>query len=278
MRVVLHGVRGSTPAPGADFVRVGGHTSCVAVTPDGSDAPTLLLDAGTGLSAVSTSLAGAPFRGDILLTHLHWDHVQGLPFFRAGDRDDAQVGLLLPAQGSATARDVGSAAALLARSMSPPHFPIRPEELRGDWSFDAVDAGTFSAGGCRVTAVEVPHKGGRTYGFRVEADGASFAYLPDHHPGTDRAPGLRLADGVDVLCHGAMFTESERAVADLYGHGTLDDALDLARDAQVGRLVLVHHAPTRSDDAVEQLAALLAIGADLPVELGCAGTVVLGTA
>jgi phosphoribosyl 1,2-cyclic phosphodiesterase len=276
MRVVLHGVRGSTPAPGSDFVRVGGHTSCVSVTPDGSPAPTLLLDAGTGLSDVTTALAGAPFRGDILLTHLHWDHVQGLPFFRAGDRDDAEVRLLLPAQGSATARDAGSAAALLARSMSPPHFPIGPDGLRGDWSFTAVDAGTFSAGGCEVTAVEVPHKGGRTYGFRVEADGASLAYLPDHHPGTDRSPALRLADGVDVLCHGAMFTESERAVADLYGHATLGDALGIAREADVGRLVLVHHSPSRTDDEVERLARELAAGETRPVVLGRAGTVALG--
>ena len=276
MRVVLHGVRGSTPAPGSDFVRVGGHTSCVAITPDGFDAPTLLLDAGTGLADVTAALAGAPFRGDILLTHLHWDHVQGLPFFRAADRDDAQVRLMLPAQGSAAARDAGSAARLLARSMSPPHFPIGPDGLRGDWGFSAVDPGTFSAGGCTVTAVEVPHKGGRTYGFRVEADGASVAYLPDHHPGTDRAPGLQLADGVDVLCHGAMFTESERAVADLYGHGTLGDALGIAREADAGRLVLVHHAPARTDDEVERLVRELAADESRPVVVGRAGTVVLG--
>ncbi|HLK95285.1 MAG TPA: MBL fold metallo-hydrolase [Nocardioidaceae bacterium] len=276
MRVVLHGVRGSTPAPGAAFVRIGGHTSCVSITPDGCDAPTLLLDAGTGLADVTTALAGEPFRGDILLTHLHWDHVQGLPFFRAGDHDDAQVRLMLPAQGAATVDDAGSAATLLARSMSPPHFPIGPEGLRGDWHFSAIDAGTLSAGGCTVTAVEVPHKGGRTYGFRVEADGASMAYLPDHHPGTDRAAGLLLADGVDVLCHGAMFSESERAVADMYGHCTLGDALDVARAADVGRLVLVHHAPARTDTEVEQLARQLAAGQPLPVVAGRAGTVVLG--
>ena len=188
MRVVLHGVRGSSPASGVDFLRVGGNTSCVAVTPDGYDAPTLLLDAGTGLSSVTRALAGAAFSGDMLLTHLHWDHVQGLPFFRAGDRDDARVRLLLPAQCGASAERSGSAAELLSRAMSPPHFPIGPDGLRGDWSFDAIDAGTFSAGGCTVTAVEVPHKGGRTFGYRIEADGMSLVYLPDHHLAIDPRP------------------------------------------------------------------------------------------
>jgi phosphoribosyl 1,2-cyclic phosphodiesterase len=276
MRVVLHGVRGSTPTPGPDFLRVGGNTSCVAITLDGQEAPTLILDAGTGLSGVSAVLAGGPFRGDILLTHLHWDHVQGLPFFRAGDRDDARVKLQLPAQCGASADDASSAAALLARSMSPPHFPIGPDALRGAWSFHALDAGTFSAGGYAVTAVEVPHKGGRTYGFRVEADGSSLAYIPDHQPSRDAAAGLRLADGVDVLCHGAMFTESERAVADLYGHGTVDDARRIADEAGVGRLVLIHHAPSRTDNAVELLARDATGSGRTECVVGREGDVVLG--
>ena len=96
MRIRFHGVRGSTPAPGAEFVRVGGNTSCVAVTAEGSVRPHLLLDAGTGIRAVTAELAGQPFEGTILLTHLHWDHFQGLPFFAAGDRADATVELLLP--------------------------------------------------------------------------------------------------------------------------------------------------------------------------------------
>ncbi len=275
MRVVLHGVRGSTASPGVDFARVGGNTSCVAVTPDGYDAPTLLLDAGTGLSNVTAALDGAPFLGDVLLTHLHWDHVQGLPFFQAGDRDDAQVRLLLPAQCGASSDVAGSAATLLARAMSPPHFPIGPEGLRGDWSFDAIDVGTFVAGGCTVTAVEVPHKGGRTYGFRVEADGSSLTYLPDHHPIDDPSAGLRLAAGVDVLCHGGMFLESERAVADAYGHGTVDDACRLADEAGAGRLVLIHHAPSRTDAEVERLVQRADDGGAVPCVGGYEGDVLL---
>jgi len=275
MQIVLHGARGSTAAPGADFLRVGGNTSCVAITPQGYEAPTLLLDAGSGLSSVSRVLDGAAYRGDILLTHLHWDHVQGLPFFRAGDRDDAEVRLMLPAQCEASPDRPGSAAELLARAMSPPHFPIGPDGLRGNWTFDAIDAGSFTAGGCTVTAVEVPHKGGRTFGFRIEADGASLAYLPDHHPALSYAPGLKLAQGVDVLCHGGMFADSERAIAHAYGHATLGETHRLAREAGVGRLVLIHHAPSRTDDEVDVLARQLPTD-QLPVEIGREGDVVLG--
>ena len=132
MRIHLCGVRGSTPAPGAEFDRYGGHTSCVALCPDDGApfdhgaAPRLILDAGTGLRRVTGLLGGAPFTGTIILTHLHWDHVHGLPFFAAGDRPGARVTLMLPEQGSAGAEEV------LALGMSPPHFPIRPSGLRGE--------------------------------------------------------------------------------------------------------------------------------------------------
>ncbi len=275
MKVVLHGVRGSTPAAGRDFLRVGGNTSCVAITPAGHDSPTLLLDAGTGLSSVSRSLSGDAFHGDILLTHLHWDHVQGLPFFGAGDRDDSHVRLMLPAQGGASPERPGSAAALLARAMSPPHFPIGPDGLRGDWTFDAIDAGRFSAGGFDVTASQVPHKGGRTFGYRIEADRMSLAYLPDHHPALTMEPGLQLARGVDVLCHGSMFSAAEQAIAHEYGHATLGETYELARRAGVGKLILIHHAPSRTDEQVDALAATLA-GGDVTVCVGHEGDVVQG--
>lgn len=97
MRIHFCGVRGSTPAPGPDFVRYGGNTSCVAIARDGAD-PTLLLDAGTGMTRVTGLLGGRPYKGTILLGHLHWDHTQGLPFFQSGDHDEALVRLLLPAQ------------------------------------------------------------------------------------------------------------------------------------------------------------------------------------
>src|SRR3954452_15421934 len=125
MQVNLCGVRGSMPAAGVAFARVGGNTSCVALTPDRGPRPRPLLDAGTVLRNVGRLLGEAPFRGGLVLTHLHWDHTQGLPFFTAGDRDDARVEVYLPAS--------GDPAHALDPLMSPPFFPITADGLRGGW-------------------------------------------------------------------------------------------------------------------------------------------------
>ncbi len=158
MKVHVLGVRGSTPAPGHAFVRYGGNTSCLALALD-DRAPSLLLDAGTGLRALGALLGEAPFRGAMLLGHLHWDHTQGLPFCRAIDNDGAEVRLCLPDQ-----EDGLPALDVLRRSMSPPHFPIGPEALRGRWTFEGLAPGFHHVAGFEVLALEIPHKGGRTYG------------------------------------------------------------------------------------------------------------------
>jgi phosphoribosyl 1,2-cyclic phosphodiesterase len=249
MMLELLGVRGSTPAPGPEFVRYGGHTSCVAVVADGADEPTFVLDAGTGLRSLTKRLAGRPFRGAILLSHLHWDHVQGIPFCAAGDRADSEVELYLPAQDGRSARD------LLAGLMSPPSFPIGPEGLLGRWTFTALAPGRRTVAGFDVTAAEVTHKGGRTYGYRVSDGAGSVAYLPDHAPAQGCPDEVRrLVEGVDVLLHDAQFVESERVLADAYGHATIDDAIALATRAGVGTLVLFHHSPARTDDQLDALA------------------------
>lgn len=249
MKVQLLGVRGSTPAPGADFVRYGGHTSCLAITAEGSDRPTLVLDAGTGLRSLTAMLAGAAFDGSIVLSHLHWDHLQGLPFFAAGDREDARVDLYVPAQGGRSGRD------LLAQSFSPPSFPITPEGLRGAWAFHALESGEHQIESLMVTAVEIQHKGGRTYGLRVDAPGGSMAYLPDHAPAAGVSDELlAVLEGVDVLIHDAQFLEGERPVAVDYGHATVQDAVKLASACRAGTLVLFHHSPARTDAALDEIA------------------------
>jgi phosphoribosyl 1,2-cyclic phosphodiesterase len=259
VRVHLCGVRGSTPAPGADFLRYGGHTSCVAIAHDDAPFPTLLLDAGTGIRSVTGLLGGQAFNGTILLTHLHWDHVQGLPFFHAGDHDDARVRLLLPEQ-----EDGAEAASVLARSMSPPHFPMEPDQLRGTWSFATLTPGEQSFGGFTVLAREIPHKGGRTFGYRVSDGYSTFTYMPDHCPtslgaGPDRCgeyhpAALELAAETDTLLHDSqLLTPIELATEGRFGHAAADYAVELGRRARARKVLLAHHRPDRTDDALDDL-------------------------
>jgi phosphoribosyl 1,2-cyclic phosphodiesterase len=263
VRIHLCGVRGSTPAPGPDYLRYGGQTSCVAIAHDGPGRPVLVLDAGTGLRRVTRLLGGSPFAGTILLTHLHWDHVHGLPFFTGGDRDDARVTLLLPAQ-----PDRAGAVEVLARGMSPPHFPITPEGLRGHWRFGTIEQGQLKAEGFTVEAREIPHKGGRTFGYRVSDGRSSLAYLPDHCP-TALGPGpegwgvyhpaaLDLAADVDVLIHDAFLLPEEVPALAAFGHAAADYAVQLGRMAGARRVLLAHHKPDRTDVELDALGRRLA--------------------
>jgi phosphoribosyl 1,2-cyclic phosphodiesterase len=263
MRVHLCGVRGSTPAPGADFLRYGGQTSCVAVAHDGDPAPRLILDAGTGLRAVTGLLGDRPFDGTIVLTHLHWDHTHGLPFFRGGDREDARVALLLPEQ-----EDGADAEEVLSRGMSPPHFPITPSGLRGAWTFGSLRPGTVKAEGFLIEAREVPHKGGRTFGYRVSDGRSVLTYIPDHCP-TAAGPGpdgwgeyhpaaMALAAGADLLIHDAFMEPREVAAEAAFGHAAADYAVELGRRAGARRVLLAHHKPDRTDQALDELGLRLA--------------------
>lgn len=263
MRVHFCGVRGSTPAPGVDFVRYGGHTPCVALAHDDAHAPTLILDAGTGLQNASKLMGGEGYRGAMLLTHLHWDHILGLPFFAAGDSEQAKIRLLLPEQPSGA-----DAAAVLAVVMSPPYFPVQPTQLRGDWSFGTLAPGELELEGFRVLAREVPHKGGRTFGYRVRDDHSAIAYIPDHCP-TTLGPGpdglgeyheaaLELARDVDVLVHDAQLLPQELDAEAKYGHAAADYAVALARHSGARSVALFHHRTTRTDAALDALGERLA--------------------
>lgn len=256
MRLHFCGTRGSTPAPGPEHVRYGGHTSCVAIARD-TGQPTLLLDAGTGLRRFATLLDGRPFRGTILLTQLHWDHTQGLPFFSSGDRPDAKVTLFMPAQGDPEK--------LLERMISPPFFPIAPRELRGEWRFQELEPGEHTIEGFSVLALDIPHKGGRTFGYRISDGVSTVAYIPDHSPivngrgadglGAYHDAALALADGVDLLIHDGQHTADEFERLSFLGHATVEYAVGLARKAGAKKVLLFHHDPARTDDDLDAIVA-----------------------
>ncbi len=264
MRVRFCGVRGSTPAPGIEFVRYGGHTSCLALAHDGAHAPTLVLDAGIGLRKVSRVLDGAPFAGTILLTHLHWDHVLELPFFAAGDRADASTAVLVPEQ------DGKDAVSLLAGVMSPPYFPITPTQLRGSWTFATVAPGEHHIEGFTVIAREIPHKGGRTFGYRISDDHSTLTYMPDHCPtklgygedgfGEYHQTALELARDTDLLVHDAQLFPEELAAEADFGHSVADYPVQLAARAGARAVTLFHHRWDRTDDALDGLARRLGAG------------------
>ena len=251
MRVTFCGVRGSTPVAGPEFARIGGHTSCIAIS-TGDDRPALVLDAGTGLQRLAREFGDAPFRGTILLTHLHWDHVQGLPFFPPADRDDAEVVLGQPAQGDpvATLAPGDVAAALPHRSRgSARQLEARRHRARAH-EFEDYD----------VLAREVRHKGGRALGYRVTGAGASLAYVPDALDDNDDAI-IDLARDVDLFVRGAPFVAAEAERADAFGHGTVEHAVEVAGRAHARRLVITHHGPLRTDDAVDRIAAAAGVDA-----------------
>lgn len=275
MRIHLCGVRGSTPAPGPEFVEVGGNTSCVAISHGRAAAPRLILDAGTGIRNVDALLEGKAFEGSILLGHLHWDHTHGLPFFRGADRPDATTRLLVPDQGVA-------AVDLVRRFMSPPSFPIEPTGLEGRWSFDSIGEGVHTIEGFEVTALEIPHKGGRTFGYRVDDGHAVVAYLSDHGPYGALGPGpdglgpyheaaMDLCAGADVLIHDAQHTAEELPGRAGYGHSAAGYAVELGRRCGVERVMLFHHDPTRTDAGVADIERSFASDDDVSVEVAREG-------
>jgi phosphoribosyl 1,2-cyclic phosphodiesterase len=251
--VTFFGVRGSTPCAGPDTVQFGGNTSCVVVDTPG--ATPIVLDLGTGLRCYGAGLADGPWRAVALLTHLHWDHVQGLPFFRPVLRSGSRLDIYAPPA-------VGGIAEAFGRFMCDPYFPVGLHDLDGEIAFHEFDDGMLAIAGAEVTARSVPHRG-RTNGYRIERSGISIAYIPDHqqpsdgsHQATDAV--LELCRGVDLLIHDAQYTPSQFAEKRDWGHCTIDYACWLAAEAGARRLALFHHDPSHDDRTLGCLVAAAA--------------------
>lgn len=248
MKITFHGVRGSFPCSSAANARYGNNTSAVSVEVEGE--PPLLLDLGTGLPRLAVHSDDGSFRATALVTHLHLDHVQGLPFFPPVHQPGTRLDVYGPVQVQGALSDAFGA------FIRPPFFPLELAELRADLRFYEVLHDELSIGTAKIMVRPVPHNG-PTVGYRVSWGGATIAYVSDHQapPTLDRvAPEvLELCDGVDLLIHEAQYTSEEFAAKPDWGHCTVDYAVNVATEAGARRLVLFHHDPAHGDDFVDGL-------------------------
>ncbi|MDQ6783655.1 MAG: MBL fold metallo-hydrolase [Actinomycetota bacterium] len=250
MQIEFYGVRGSCPCPSAENQRYGGNTACVVLRVEGE--PPIIFDLGTGLRVFGrTQPTDGSFRGTALVTHIHWDHVQGLPFFPPIDRIGAHLDIYGPVHDQVSLEEV------FGGFMRPPYFPVRLSDLRGQFVFHDHDEADLAIGNAKVTIRPVPHTG-PTVGYRVAWDGGTVAYVSDHQAPLDLETVddgvLELADGADVLIHDAQYTPDEFAEKAHWGHGTVDYAVAVARQAGVKTLALFHHDPSHDDDALDAIA------------------------
>ena len=255
MDVKLWGTRGSLATPGPEMVRYGGNTSCVGIT--GGNGGVLVLDAGTGIRRLGASLASSVQRVDILLTHLHMDHVQGLGFFAPLYRPGFEVHIWGPASATMSLKE------RLMRYLSPPLFPVHLSELPCRLTFHTVPCTDVDIGEFRVSAEMICHPG-PTVGYRIQsALGAVLAYMPDHEPalGTKSFPslprawtsGAHLALDADLLIHDSQYSSIEYPNHLGWGHSSLTQALHFGTLCEVKKLVSFHHDPNHTDLALDLL-------------------------
>lgn len=213
----------------------------------------IVLDLGTGLRFWGQTLpSDGSFRGTALVTHLHWDHVQGLPFFAPINCPGASMDVYAPPP--ETGISVGDA---FGDFMRPPYFPVRASDLFGDIRFHDASACDLEIGGALVKVRAVPHVGA-TNGYRIEYGGVVVAYISDHQEPVDDPTHiadsvLELCDGADLLIHDAQFDEADFAVKQNWGHCTVDYAVHVAATAAARRLALFHHDPVRTDTKLDEL-------------------------
>jgi len=255
MQVTLWGTRGSLAAPGPETARYGGNTSCVGVR--GREGTVLVLDAGTGIRRLGATLGASVRRVDVLLTHLHMDHIQGLGFFAPLYRPDVEISIWGPASSRLSLRE------RLMRYLSPPLFPVSLRELPCNITLHEVPCGDVDIGEFRVSSALVCHPG-PTVGYRIaDACGTVLTYLPDHEPalGASAFPSLprawtsggSLAAESDLLIHDSQYDAHQYLRHVGWGHSSLRHMLDFGTLSEVKHLIPFHHDPGHTDDDLDRL-------------------------
>ncbi|MBI5880255.1 MAG: MBL fold metallo-hydrolase [Chloroflexi bacterium] len=252
-RVTLWGTRGSLASPGPETARYGGNTSCVEVR--GHSGTVLVLDAGTGLRRLGRDLPVGLRRVDILLTHLHMDHIQGLGFF--GPLLDPSIDVHIWGPASTTL----NLHARLSRYLSPPTFPISLADLERMPELHEVPCSVFEIGEFRISTALVSHPG-PTVGYRIQSPDGVVTYLPDHEPALgvrhfpqskDWTSGYALAAESDLLIHDTQFTQPEYEARIGWGHSSISQAFAFARIAEAKHLITFHHDPDHSDADLDRI-------------------------
>jgi phosphoribosyl 1,2-cyclic phosphodiesterase len=256
MRVRIWGCRGSVPTPGPLTVRCGGNTSCIEITLD--DGTVFVLDAGTGIRELGNELIGSGVKHvHLLLTHLHLDHLEGLRFFAPLFDPESTIDLWGPRSPVLPLKE------RIRRSFSPPLFPIDLMDTPAQVNFHELPKTPWQIGEAWLTASLIVHPG-PTVGYRIEADGSSVAYIPDHEPALtgdfarrtrDWISGGSIAEDVDLLLHDAQYFEEEYDGRLGWGHSSVDSAMAYADAVGARRVVLFHHDPAHTDEVMERLEA-----------------------
>jgi phosphoribosyl 1,2-cyclic phosphodiesterase len=266
------GVRGSIPVPGPDTLRYGGNTTCVEVRADGE---IIVLDAGTGIRALGTALESEfesrPIKLSLLITHMHWDHIQGFPFFLPSYNDKNLVRIYGYDGADAGLREI------LVGQMATPFFPVKLEDLPGRVVIKKLDKYEFNVGKVRVRAKIMNHPG-VCVGYRLDTSAGSIAFLPDNEPfdalrlhsvkshllspeqtrkraEEARASLIDFLQGCEILILDTQYTDEEYKAHIGWGHGSLSASVALAIDANVDKLFLFHHDPVHTDTILDEMAA-----------------------
>lgn len=269
-RLKIWGVRGSIPVPGSATVRYGGNTSCVEVRADGE---LIVLDAGSGIRelgfALENEFGSRPIKLSLLITHVHWDHIQGFPFFMPSYNDKNEIQILGYDGADSGLREI------LRGQMAPPFFPVALYDLPGKIKIQKLDTMEFNIGKVRVHSKLMNHPG-VCVGYRLFTSAGSIAYLPDTEPfdsfklhsanshllspeqtrkraGEERAGLVKFLQGSDILILDAQYTDEEYQAHIGWGHGSLSTVVALALDAGVRKLVLFHHDPGHNDAMIDTM-------------------------